>query len=127
MRLHHFFLLLPNGQACDVAMAKQLLHGTDVAAVFEQVRGERVAERVGSGSLGDPGAARRIFHDALEHGLVEVMPPPLTCLAVVVDDRPDGGRAGERLLGARGHALDDPADFAVPVLDRSDHEAGAPG
>ena len=32
-------------------MAQQLLHGTDVRAVLDEVRGEGVAERVGTGRL----------------------------------------------------------------------------
>src|SRR5687767_7662051 len=39
----------------DVAVAKQLLNGTDVVAVLEKMRGERVAQRMTAGGLGNAG------------------------------------------------------------------------
>ena len=53
-----------------VAMAQELLHGADVAAVFEQMRGERMPERVRSGPLRDAGAPHGLFNDARGDGLV---------------------------------------------------------
>ena len=82
-------------------------------AVFEEVRRGRVTERVGGGSLGDPGTARGILHDALEHGLVKVMSAPLARLAVAVGPRggeqplPDPFAAGIGILpGERGGQFD---------------------
>ena len=54
----------------DVAMAQELLHGADIAAVFEQMRGERMPERVRSGPLRDAGAPHGLLDAALEDGLV---------------------------------------------------------
>ena len=40
----------------DVHVPEHLLHGTEVGAPLQQVRGERVSERVGRHVLGDPRA-----------------------------------------------------------------------
>ena len=46
----------------DAGMAQQLLHGADVVAVLQQVRGERVAQRVAAHVLDDAGDARRLLY-----------------------------------------------------------------
>ena len=69
----------------DIAMAEELLHGTDVAAGLEQVGGERVPQSMARGALRDPGAPHGVHDGALQRGLVEVVPPPLTGLPVDID------------------------------------------
>ena len=56
-----------------VTVTQEFLDGPDVAAVLEQVRCERVTQRVGAGPLGDPGAPHRLLHCALQDRLVQVM------------------------------------------------------
>src|SRR5205085_137762 len=58
--------------------------------VFEQVRGEGMAERVGRGPLREASPPDRGVDHALEHGLVQVVPPPLTGRPVHVEAR--GGK-----------------------------------
>ena len=54
-------------------LAQQGLNGADVGAVFEEMGGERVAERVGGDSLEDPGAAACSSDRALDAAAVEVV------------------------------------------------------
>ena len=53
-----------------VSVPEQLLDGSDVAAILEQVRCERVTQRVRRRPLGDSRSAHCILDDTLEHGLV---------------------------------------------------------
>jgi hypothetical protein len=54
-------------------MAEQLLHGADVGAGLQQMGGERMAQRVHGGRLGDPGGTDRRLEVPLQALLVEVM------------------------------------------------------
>src|SRR5688572_28618241 len=47
----------------DVLVAEHLLHGAEVGASFQQVRGEGVAEDVGVDLLLDAGGARPLLRD----------------------------------------------------------------
>ena len=58
----------------DVGVAEQFLHGADVVAVLEQVRGEGMAQRVASGRLGDSRPVHGGPHRLLHRALVEMMP-----------------------------------------------------
>ena len=63
---------------------------------------EGVAQGVGRGPLRDPGPADGTLHQALEHGLVQVVPAPLAGVPVHVETgRGDGGQMkGTGLSGA---------------------------
>jgi len=61
-----------------VTVPEQFLNRTDVMAVFQQVRGERVTEGVAARRFGDPRAPDRVLDRALQHGFVEVVPSPLS-------------------------------------------------
>jgi hypothetical protein len=63
----------------DVVVPQEFLGNGDVVAVCEQVRGERVAQCVGTGPFGDPHPGRVRLHGAPEKGLVQVVAtaPPL--------------------------------------------------
>ena len=47
----------------EIGVAEHLLHGAQVRAAFEQMRRERVAQRVRRHPLGEPGAPRRRLDD----------------------------------------------------------------
>ena len=91
-----------------VAVAQELLHRPDVATVFEQMRRERMAERVWSRSLGDPGAVHGVRDDFLEHRLVQVVPADLTRGLLPIETRgredpvPGPLAAGARVLAIEG-------------------------
>jgi hypothetical protein len=55
-------------------MPEELLDGADVVAVLEQVRGERVPQRVAAGMFPDAGSANAERDRALHGGFVEVVP-----------------------------------------------------
>ena len=57
-------------------MAQKLLHGSDVGAVFEQMRGEGVSESMAGDPLGNAGADARLLHRALEARRMYVMAHP---------------------------------------------------
>jgi hypothetical protein len=65
-------------------MARQFLDGTNVAAVFEEMRRERVAEGVQRGSLRNPGAVHGRFDDALKYRFAEMMSSELSSSTVTV-------------------------------------------
>lgn len=106
--------------ADHVAVSKEFLDGPDVAAIFEQVGREGVAKRAGRGPLGDARPADRVLDDALEDGLVEVMPVPLPGDAVTVHacrwehPLPDPLAPRVRIL-ARAVAALDPAGAGLEV------------
>ena len=58
----------------DVVVPEELLHRTDVVAVFQQVRRERMPERV----LRDAGAPDSVFDGPLKPRLVQMMAPALS-------------------------------------------------
>jgi hypothetical protein len=59
-------------------VAEQFLDCTDVIPVFQQMRGERVAQRVAAGILRDTSGTHGRLHWTLNRRLVETMPPLLT-------------------------------------------------
>ena len=74
-----------NLRGAHVAVPEQLLDGTDVVTIPEQVRGERVPHCVRAGTLRDVGAPHGILRGTLEDGLVQVMAASLTGKAIDVD------------------------------------------
>src|SRR5690606_11346643 len=79
----------------DVLVAEQGLDRADVAAVFEQVGREGVAEAVTGGALRDAGGEDRAADGALQDGLVEVMAAELAGDAIAVE----AGRGEDPLPG----------------------------
>ncbi len=73
----------------DVLVAEQLLYGADVAAGFEQVRGEGVREGVAGRALRDGRREDCAAHGVLHDGLVQVVAALLAHLAL--DGVPRGG------------------------------------
>jgi hypothetical protein len=59
----------------DTPMSEQLLNGSDVIAVFKQVRRERMAERMVRGSLRKLGGLHRSAYGSLHRGRVNVVAP----------------------------------------------------
>jgi hypothetical protein len=85
----------------DVAVPEQRLNRANVVAVFQEMSREGMAEGMAGRRLGDPGGPNRIVYRALEDGLVEMVPAPLSCHSVHV-----GPRRGEDPL---------PSPFAARV------------
>jgi hypothetical protein len=67
-----------------VAVPQQLLNGTNVVAVLEQMRRERMPKRVRAGLLGQSHPSDGVLHGALEDRLVQVVAPSLSREAVPV-------------------------------------------
>ena len=57
----------------DTGMPHETLDGADIGAGFEQMRRERMAHRVASGTFRNPGLADSLLHVALHGSLVEVV------------------------------------------------------
>ena len=66
-------------------MAEQLLNGPDVVAVFEEMRRERVAERVTRRPLDEASFEDRLSDRTLDDGFVQMMTTPLPCRAIRVE------------------------------------------
>lgn len=64
-------------------MAQKFLDRSDVVAVFQQMRGEGMPERVACGSLGQSSPCDRIPHGLLNQRFVYVVPPLLAGLRVL--------------------------------------------
>ena len=88
----------------DVAVPKKLLHRPDVMAVFQEVRGERVAHRVRGRVLFDTGLPHRKMECTLQDGLVKVVAARLPCLVITV------------VTGRRKDPLPGPLPSGVRVL-----------
>src|SRR5882672_9399590 len=54
----------------DIRMPEQFLHRADVVAGFNEVRGERVAQRVRAHGLGDPRVAARLLQRARRYRFI---------------------------------------------------------
>src|SRR5882762_7068820 len=102
-------------------MAEQLLDSADVVTVLQQVRGERMPERVTARVLNDAGLAQRALDGTLDDGLVQVMAAALAGEAVhVVSGRREHPLPAELASGVRvfprqrvGHG--DPAGAGLEV------------
>lgn len=55
-------------------MAEQFLDGPDVVPIFEQMRRERMPQRVAGNPFGDAGTNGRISNGFLKDGFEEVVP-----------------------------------------------------
>ena len=66
-------------------MPEQFLNRADVIAIFQQVRGERVPQRVAVGRLGQPACSGGFFDGPLSDRFVQMMPPVLTGPRVQAD------------------------------------------
>src|SRR5262245_55077370 len=98
VRIHH--------RRGHISVAQEFLHGADIVTVFEQVRGEGVAERVAGGPLGDAGGHHRVLHRTLEDRFMQMMATTL---------------AGDLVhVGARGwkDPLPSPLTARVRILPR---------
>ena len=60
-----------------VGVTQEFLHRTNVVTAFEQMRRERVTQRVSGDSLANAGSERSAPHSALNAGLMNVMPANL--------------------------------------------------
>ena len=56
-------------------MPEDCLNGADVVAIFEEMCGARMAQRVTAGRLGQADVARGLFDSSLEHRFMQVMSP----------------------------------------------------
>src|SRR2546426_12712925 len=61
-----------------ISVPKQLLDGSDVVAVFKQMRRKRMPKRVRACRLGDAGLLHRLFYRLLQYGLVQMVPSSLS-------------------------------------------------
>src|SRR5262245_62483204 len=60
-------------RGADVVVSQELLDGTNVASVLEQVRGERVPKRMGRRTLPEVRLANGLEYRSLQDGLVQMM------------------------------------------------------
>jgi hypothetical protein len=61
-----------------IPMSEEFLNRADVIAIFQQVRGKRMPQRVAVDRLGQPYGSRGLFDGSLQHRFVQMMPPVLT-------------------------------------------------
>ena len=59
-----------NHRGAHISVPKQLLDGSDIVAIFKQMRRKRMAKRVRACRLGDTGFLHSLFYRLLQHGLV---------------------------------------------------------
>ena len=80
-------------------MAEQLLDGTDVVPVFEQVRRERVTERMAAHLLSNSRTKACDLHGALKDRFVEMMTPALSSESIEIKAcrRKQDGRLQENI------------------------------
>ena len=71
-------------------MPEQLLDGSDIMAVLQEMSREGVPEGMGATTLGDTRLPDRILHNAVEHGLVQVVASALARDPITISTR--GGR-----------------------------------
>jgi hypothetical protein len=57
----------------DVLVPQEFLHGTDVIAIFQQVRGKTVSERMAATALIETCLAYRVLYRLLEHRFSRMM------------------------------------------------------
>jgi hypothetical protein len=61
-----------------IPMSEEFLNRADVIAIFQQVRGKRMPQRVAVDRLGQPYVTRGLLDGPLQHRFVQMMPPVLT-------------------------------------------------
>ena len=57
----------------NIAVAEQLLNGADVVAVFQQMRGETMAQRMTTGMLINPGPGFGCFQPFIQRRIIQMM------------------------------------------------------
>jgi hypothetical protein len=60
-----------------VPMPEQFLNGADIVAIFQEMSGERMAQRVAAGRLGRHHVSRGLFNSSLSHRFMQMMSPAL--------------------------------------------------
>jgi hypothetical protein len=98
----------------DIRVAEQLLNGSNVIAVLEQVGRKRMTEGVAADSLRDPGEPDGCGHGALNDGLVQMVPRRRTKSPIAAD------------TPGRKQELPDPVGSRVrilPIERRMNHDA----
>ena len=73
-------------------MPEELLDGADVVAVLEEMRGERVPQRVAASMLLDARGANGKLDGPLHGGFFEVMASPNAATRIYRDEEVDWGR-----------------------------------
>ena len=58
----------------DIAVTQELLHGSDVIPVFQQMGGKRAAQRVGGGLLVQTDLAGGLLYGPLDDRFIQMMP-----------------------------------------------------
>ena len=91
-----------------IAMAEELLNGSDVVPVLDQTGGEGVPERLAGRALGESGFAHCHLDRLLPKRFVEVVPAALAGLLIDIDPR-------ER---------EDPAPSTFPVAEVTETSSG---
>lgn len=71
-------------RGADVVVTEELLHGADVVAVFEEMRGERMPQRVAGGSLVNRSQPNGVFYCPLNRAFMYMMAVEPTVLPVAV-------------------------------------------
>ena len=114
----------------QVLVSEEILDGADVVAGFEQVGGERMAQRVAGGAFGQAGGSGGAGHGALQAGGAEVMPGEAAGARIASEaaggedelPAPVGGRV-EGLLGESvGQGDGAQAEFEVGLVQLADVE-----
>jgi hypothetical protein len=59
-------------------MSEEFLNGAEIIAIFQQVRGKRMPQRVAIDRLSQSCVSRGLFDGSLPHRFVQMMPPVLT-------------------------------------------------
>jgi len=71
-------------RGADVVVAEEFLHGADVVAVFEQMRCERMPQRVSGGPLVNASQPHGIFHCPLNRAFMYMVAVEPAVLPVAV-------------------------------------------
>ena len=71
-------------RGADVVVTEELLHGADVVAVFEEMRGERMPQRVAGGPLVNLSQPHGVFHCPLNRAFMYMVAVEPAVLPVAV-------------------------------------------
>src|SRR5262245_58201655 len=74
-----------NHRGCHILVAKKLLNGADVLTVLEQMRCERMTERVRTGRFPDAAGEKSFTERALQHRFVKVVAATFPALQIDVE------------------------------------------
>jgi len=73
-----------NHRCAYIVVTEQLLHGTNVVPILQEVRGERVPQRVAGGTFVNLRLPNGLLHHPLDGALVNVMPIRTTVAAITI-------------------------------------------